>query len=414
MTISPYSRLAALALFLLASACALATDAPGRWISSWASAQQLTEPHNLPPEPGLAGQTLRQIVRPTLGGSQVRITLSNAFGEGPVTVVSAGLAPSTGESAVQPDRHRALTFNGAASVVILPGTSVVSDAVPFTVTAGENLAISLQFGAVPANVTGHPGSRTTSFIQEGDGVSAPALPAARRTDHWYFLSSLEAWADPSAAALVVLGDSITDGRGSTTNQNDRWPDNLSRRLLAQPATAQIAVLNQGAGGGRVLRDGLGLSALARFDRDVLAHAGVRWLVILEGVNDLGTAVGARARGESAATAQDLIDAYVQMIRRAHAHGIRVYGGTIMPFEGFSAYFTPESEADRQTVNAWIRTSGAFDAVIDFDAIARDPTHPARLSATVDGGDHLHLSAAGYRIIADAIDLSLFDPAVGPR
>ena len=210
-------------------------------------------------------------------------------------------------------------------------------------------------------------------------------------------------------AVVILGDSITDGRGSTTNGNDRWPDVLARRLQASPETDTVGVLNAGIGGNRLLRDGLGPHALARLDRDVLAQAGVRWLILLEGINDIGTAAGARAKGEPAATADDIIGAYAQIIERARARGIRVYGATIMPFEGFSyaGYFTPESEADRHKVNAWIRTSGRFDAVIDFDALTRDPERPARLSAAVDGGDHLHPSAAGYRIMGEAVDLALF-------
>jgi lysophospholipase L1-like esterase len=240
-------------------------------------------------------------------------------------------------------------------------------------------------------------------------VSAPNLPDAVPVDHWYFLAGIDVRAPRDSGAVVILGDSITDGRGSTTNGNDRWPDVFARRLQASPATVHVAVLNAGIGGNRLLRDGLGPSALARFDRDVLAQSGVRWLIVLEGINDIGTASGARAKSEPAATADDIIGAYARIIERAHAHGIRVYGVTIMPFEGFSyaSYFTPESEAERQTVNAWIRTSRRFDAVIDFDAVTRDPERPSRLSAAVDGGDHLHPSSAGYRIMGEAIDLGLF-------
>ncbi len=401
---------------LFAAACALllssslAAQAPGRWIATWASSQQLTEPHNLPPAPGLTGHTLRQVVRLSLGGSQVRVVFSNAFGDGPLVITAATVALSAGDSAIAPESLRELRFNSAASATVQPGASLISDPVALTVTADARLAITTAFAGVPPNVTGHPGSRTTSFIVAGNAVTAAALPDAKMTDHWYCLTGVDVWAAPAAATLVVLGDSITDGRGSTTNLQNRWPDVLSRRLQAGAATAHISVLNQGIGGNRVLRGGLGPSALARFDRDVLAYPGVRWLIILEGVNDLGTAVGARARGEASATAQDVIDAYAQMIGRAHAHGIRVYGATIMPFGGFTSYFTPESEAARQEVNRWIRTGGAFDAVIDFDAIARDPADPARLSAATDSGDHLHLSARGYQLIAEAIDLALFAPA----
>lgn len=384
-----------------------ATMPPGRWVATWVSAQQLTEPHNMPPAPGLEGQTLRQIVQPTLAGTRVRLTFSNQYGEKPLVIAGVHVAKSQGAAAIDPASDRAVSFNGAAGVTVLPGTRMVSDEVPFAVEPFENLAVTVYTTTVPANLTGHPGSRTTSFIQPGDALAAADLPEAKTTDHWYLLAAMETWSDPAAGAIVVVGDSITDGRGSTTNQNDRWPNLLARRLHANPATAQLAVLNQGAGGGRILRDGLGDSALRRFDRDVIAVAGVRWLVIFEGVNDIGTALGARERGEPAATAQDIIAALRQMIVRAHSHGIRVIGATIMAFEGFTAYSAPESEADRQTVNAWIRSSGEFDGVIDFDAVTRDPQHPARLSPAVDGGDHLHPSAAGYQIMAEAIDLGLF-------
>jgi lysophospholipase L1-like esterase len=379
----------------------------GKWVSSWVSAQQLTEPHNLPPAPGLAGHTLRQIIQPTLAGTQLRVTFSNAYGEAPLIISSTRIASALDGAAIELSTSTTLTFNGSPSVWIQPGPMMISDAASFTVEPFVNLAISAHVDSVPANVTGHPGSRTTSFIQAGDAVSDSYLPNATQVDRWYLLSALEVMAQPRSAAIVVIGDSITDGRGSTTNKNDRWPNLLARRLHAQPATAEIAVLNQGAGGGRVLRDGLGTSALGRFDRDVLAVPGAKWLIIFEGVNDIGTAVGARARGETTATADDLIAAYRQMILRARRHDIRVIGATIMPFEGFTAYFTAESEADRQAVNHWIRTSGEFDAVIDFDAITRDPKSPSKLSPAVDGGDHLHPSAAGYQIMADAIDLTLF-------
>jgi lysophospholipase L1-like esterase len=268
-----------------------------------------------------------------------------------------------------------------------------------------DVAITTVTKSAPSDVTGHPGSRTTSYFAYGSAApDAADLPEATRTDHWYFMCSLDVWTTKPAAAVAILGDSITDGRGSTTNGNDRWPDILSQRLRANPTTANVAVLNHGVGGGRVLRDGLGVSALRRFDRDIIAQPGVKWLVILEGVNDLGTS----SPETVAQTAQDLIAAFDQMITRAHDHGIKVYGATIMPFGGFKSYDTPEREAARQTVNAWIRSSGRFDGVIDFDAVARDPENPSRLSAVTDGGDHLHLSAAGYKHIAGAIDLGLFE------
>jgi Lysophospholipase L1 and related esterases len=404
----PRPRLLLAALALFTTTLAFAADTPDRkWVASWVSAQQLVEPHNLPPAPGLAGRTLRQIIQPSLAGNRLRLAFSNAYGEAPVRLTAVHVARSAGGSAIVSQTNAPLTFNGSPSVTLLPGTKMISDEIAFTVTPFDNLAVSVHVEAVPQNLTGHPGSRTGSFIAEGNLTTAPELPDSTRVERWYLLSELEVLAAPDAAAIVVIGDSITDGRGSTTDQNNRWPNLLARRLHANPATAHISVLNQGAGGGRVLRDGLGTSALGRFDRDVIAIPGVRWLIIFEGVNDLGTAVDARANGQPHATAADLIAAYQQMITRAHAHGIKVIGATIMAFAGFTSYDTPESEADRQAVNDWIRNSGAFDGVIDFDAITRDPENPARLAAAVDGGDHLHPSADGYRIMAEAIDLSLF-------
>ena len=279
------------------------------------------------------------------------------------------------------------------------GALVVSDALNFDVPPLSDLAVTIDVRGAPAGVTGHPGSRATSFFQPGDAVSSRELASAVRVEHWYFLSGIDVLAPPGAAAVAVLGDSITDGRGSTTDGNDRWTDHLARRLQAGRATAQVAVLNHGIGGNRLLRDRLGQSALARLDRDILAQPAVRWLIVLEGINDIGTR----------AAAADIIFAYEQIIERAHQHDILVYGATLMPFEGFeyANYYSPEGEADRQRINGWIRTSGRFDGVIDFDAVTRDPTRPSRLSAAVDGGDHLHPSAAGYRIMADAVDLALF-------
>lgn len=373
------------------------------------AAQQLVEPGNLPPAPGFTDTTLRQVVRVSIGGRTLRVRFSNEFGRAPLTLAATRIARSVGGSAIDPATDRALTFNGRPSATISPGEALLCDPLDFELPPLSNLAVTISVRGAPSDVTGHPGSRTTSYLQAGHAESAPALPDGVPVDHWYFLAGIDVSAPRAAGAVVILGDSITDGRGSTTNGNDRWPDVLARRLQASPATAHVAVLNAGIGGNRLLRDGLGPNALARLDRDVLAQSGVRWLIVLEGINDIGTAAGARAKGEPAATAADIIGACAQIIERARARGIQVYGATIMPFEGFSyaGYFTPESEAERQKVNAWIRTSGRFDAVIDFDALTRDPGRPGRLSAAVDGGDHLHPSPAGYRIMGEAVDLTLF-------
>jgi lysophospholipase L1-like esterase len=384
-------------------------DNGSSWVGTWMSAQQLVEPGNLPPSPGFADSTLRQIVHVSIGGTALRVRFSNEFGRAPLTLLAARVARSAGGSGIDAASDRALTFNGRPAAVIPEGAALVTDPLEFEVPPLSNVAVTMHVRGAPPDVTGHPGSRTTSYLQAGNAVSAPALPDAVPVDHWYFLGGIEVRALSSAGAVAILGDSITDGRGSTTNGHDRWPDALARRLQASPATAQVGVLNAGIGGNRLLRDGLGPNALARLDRDVLAQAGVRWLVVLEGINDIGRAAGARATGGPAATADDIIGAYAQIIERARAHGIRVYGATIMPFEGFTyaGYYTPEGEADRRRVNEWIRTSGRFDGVIDFDAATRDPAQPSRLSPAVDGGDHLHPSAAGYRIMGEAIDLKLF-------
>jgi lysophospholipase L1-like esterase len=377
------------------------------WVGTWAASPQRTEEANLPPAPGFADATLRQIAHVSIGGKRLRVRFSNAFGKTALTLRSAHAGRAAGGSAIRTQTDEALTFHGRPSVTIPEGALIVSDPLDFDLPPSSDLAVSVHLTGAPADVTGHPGSRTTSYLQAGDEVSAAELPTAARVDHWYFLDGIDVWADRSVAAVAVLGDSITDGRGSTTNGNDRWPDDLARRLQSAKGMAPVAVVNHGIGGNRLLRDGLGPNTLARLDRDVLAQPGVRWLIVLEGINDIGTRVAAKAENESAATAEDIIAAYDQIVARAHARGIRVYGATILPFEGAAAYFTPDGEADRQAVNAWIRTSGRFDAVIDFDLATRDPDRPSRLSPSVDGGDHLHPSAAGYRIMADAVDLDLF-------
>lgn len=371
------------------------------WVGTWGTGPQLTEPNNMPPAPGLTGNTIRQIVQVSIGGSRLRLHLSNAFGDAPMTIRGAHLALSLGEGAVDPTKGVRLTFSGAGTVTIPVGGVVVSDPFDFALTPRASLAVTLSFGEVPAALTGHPGSRTTSFILPGDIASAATMPDAVRTDHWYVITGLDVVA-PGSAAVVTLGNSITDGRGSGTNLQNRWPDELSKRLLADPRTDHVAVLNMGIGGNCVIRACLGPAAVERLQWDVLDRSGVRWLLILEGVNDIGQASAENAPR----VAQGLIEAYGQMIERAHAAGIRVYGATILPFGG-SFYDTPEREAARQTVNAWIRSSGAFDAVVDFDLALRNPDAPTRLIQAGDTGDGLHPNEEGYRRMAAFIDLNLF-------
>ena len=352
----------------------------------------------MPPAPGLANTTLRQVVHVSLGGRRLRVRFSNAFGAKPLTILSAHVATPAGGAAIRAQSRTPLAFGGRSSVTIPQGAPMVSDPVYFDLAPLSDLAVTVRVKDPTDAVTGHPGARCTSYLQGGDAVAEPDLPRAARTPHWYYLCGVDVDASHAeAAAVAVLGDSITDGRGSPTDCNGRWTDHLARRLHEGKGTARVGVLNQGLGGNRLLNDGLGPNALARLDRDVLAQPGVRWLIVLEGINDLGT---------HSAKARDLIDAYEQIIRRAHDRGIKAYGATILPCGGSFSY-NPDLEAARQEVNAWVRGSGRFDAVIDFDAVTRDPQKPSRLAAAADGGDHLHPGPEGYNIMAGAVDLELF-------
>ncbi|GAB2959867.1 SGNH/GDSL hydrolase family protein [Saccharothrix stipae] len=391
----------------------------GRWVHTWVCAPQTTEPDNLPPPPFtrdglvLADATLRQTARVSIGGERLRLRFSNAFGGAalPITAVSVALPVDgrAGVGAVEPGSVRPVTFHGRTAVVVPVGAQVVSDPLDFPVAPESDLTVTvfLADGQASGLVTSHPGSRTTSHLLAGEHVEADDLPGASTTDHWYFLGGIEVWSPPTAAAAVVLGDSLTDGRGSTTNGNDRWPNRLSARLRAHPATADVAVLNQGTGGNRVLSDGIGPSALARLDRDVLAQSGVAWLVVFEGINDICTADATPVAQKQ--VVEDLCAAYEQIVVRAHAHGIAVYGATLAPLGGNGAYDDRDGHRDaaRQAVNEWIRTSGVFDAVLDFDVAARDPLEPRRLRAAYDEGDHLHMTPAGYQALADAVPVELF-------
>ena len=394
------------AVGILAAAPSFAKES-SIWVGSWACSPQLVEPQNRPPDPGLSGNTLRQVVHATLAGSEIRLRFSNEFGATPLTLDSVHIAlPGTAAGSIRPETDRAITFSGKPGVAIPAGVLMFSDPIAFPVTALSDVVVTLKAATVPAGITGHPGSRETSYLSTGDEVSAATLTNPVTADHWYLLDGLDVQAKSDAGVVVTLGDSITDGRGSITNQNTRWPDDLARTLAADKRYANVGVLNHGIGGNNILHDGLGPSALARFDRDVIAQSGVKWVLVFEGVNDIGGSKAAIARGQASDVADRIIAALQQFIIRAHTHGLRIYGATITPF-GKSQYSSDGTEAERQKVNAWIRTSGQFDAVVDFDKATRDANAPDQLEADLDSGDHLHLNSDGYKRMAAAIDLKLF-------
>jgi len=381
-------------------------SADAHWVGTWGASPQLTEPSNDPPV-SLTDHTLRQFAYVSIGGSELRLEISNEFGDGPVTLNAVQMAVAATPPAIDPDTAVELTFEGVSSVTIPAGEAVYSDAFAFDLSPLSTVAVSMHFGEVPAKITGHPGSRTTSYIASGDAVGAETMDDATTTEHWYYWSRIEVMAPPEAGAVVVLGDSLTDGRGSTTDGNDRWTDALSRRLRANPETALTAVINAGIGGNAVLAGGNGPTARQRFARDVLGQAGVRWVVVFEGINDVGSANTLNV--ESAVMrSQDVVEAYEEFIAAARAEGLRIYGVPLLPMEG-SNYFSNNREHARQYVNEWVRTCGVFDAVLDLDVAVADPAQPTRLLPAYDSSDGLHLNPAGYQAMADAVDLSLFVP-----
>ncbi|GHG14623.1 MULTISPECIES: SGNH/GDSL hydrolase family protein [Amycolatopsis] len=419
MKLSRRSWFAAVAALTLGAAGAVpattayaGTSAGDHWVATWTSMPQLTEASNMPPAPYTQGSqvmadtTLRQTLHVSVGGSRFRLHLNNVFGGAVLPITAASVAVpaggAAGVSGIQAGSAKAVTFGGQKSVTVATGREALSDPLDITVASGANLTVTLYLakGQASSRITSHPGSRTTSYLMKGNHLTDTTLAGTTRVDHWYFLSGLDVWAPERAGAVVLLGDSLTDGRGSTTNGNDRWPDALFTRLQKQGATANVAVVNEAAGGNAVLSGGLGPTAVSRFDRDVLSQSGVKWLVVFEGVNDLGG-------NGSPQTAASLIAAYRQFITKAHAAGIKVSGATITPFGGNSYDNAARThEAARQTVNSWIRTSNEFDAVADFDQAVRDPANPRRLRSAYDSGDHLHLNPAGYLALADAVPTTL--------
>lgn len=452
---SSIATVVALALFALGPAMRAQSGSADRWVGTWTTAEVGRPQNPPPPAPALApfmantrcpappvpavapppgqtfapppfthftNQTLRQIVRTSIGGTKARVVLSNAYGTAPMTVGAGYIALRDKEGAIQATSGRALTFSGKPTITIPAGAVMYSDPVKLTVPQMADLAIDLYLPGTTntgATVTMHNGALQTNYISEtGNHVGMATLPTVSKIQNWFLLSRVEVVAPDADGAVVAFGDSITDGARSTPDTNNRWPDHLARRMLSQGL--KMGVLNAGIGGNRVLSEailplgfdtravGAGVNALARFEHHVLSQPGVTHVIVLEGINDIGG-----ARQNPTPTAADLIDGHKQLIEQAHARGLKIYGATLTPFWG-AAYYTEVGEAKRQALNEWIRTSKAYDGVVDFDKATRDPDDPKKFLAAYDSCDYLHPSDAGYKAMADAVDLSLFGAGLTTR
>jgi lysophospholipase L1-like esterase len=385
----------------------LAKPEAKKWVGTWASSP-LLDAHAKNAEELLtagtqSGATLREVVHVSIGGETVRVRFSNLYGTSPLVIGAVEIAQSLKGVAIVPGTNKAVTFNGQPSVSIPPGALVVSDPTSFKLAALSDLTVSFFLPSPTGPVTEHQLGNATSYHVTGNVVSSASLESPTTATSWYYLNGVDTLAPADAGAVITIGDSITDGAKSTIDTNQRWPDELARRLQADPKYRNLSVLNEGISGNKILLDGAGPNALARFDRDILAQNGAKYLLILEGINDIGRLHGTPDAG---LTAADLIAALNQMVVRAHAHGIAVIGCTLTPYHG-AGYYTENGEAIRKAVNEWIRTGGVLDGFVDFEAAVRDPNHPDTFLPNVDPGDHLHPNDAGYKAMGDAIDLKLF-------
>jgi lysophospholipase L1-like esterase len=374
------------------------------WVTTWATSPQADDPEDAKK---IHGQTLRQVVRVSLGGGRIQVRFSNAFGTQPLAIGSAHVALHEKGSAIVAASDRAMTFAGTTAVKIAPGAFTVTDPVAVDVAPLAELAVSVFLPEDVVTTTVHGTAQATTYwSRAGDFTGAPVLEEATTTTSWYNLGCVEVQAASAAGTIVALGDSLTDGMKSTVDAHHCWPEFLADRLNARRDAPPRAVVNAGISGNRVLDELVGPSALARLDRDVLGVPGVSYVVFEEGANDLATHAP-----KPDSTPEELIAGLRQVIERTHARGLGIAGGTIPPFEGatFGLKFTPTTEAARQAVNAWIRTGGAYDAVLDFDRVLRDPSHPTRILPAYDSGDHAHPNDAGYKAMADAIDTAIFAP-----
>jgi len=395
---------AALALLL-----ALPVQAADRWAASWSTAVvPLDEMKGLPADGG--DFTIRQVVRLSSGGRQLRLRFTNALGTAPLRIDGAHVAHSVGagSAAIAPGSDRAITFDGRPGVAIPPGAIFLSDPIDLPSPALQPLAVSLHLKDAPRTFTVHRAARTTAYVASGDQTAAADLPGAASLVQWTQIAAVDV-SGPAVETVATFGDSITDGSGAGVDRYERWPDVLAQRLQADPKTRHIGVVNAGIGGNRLLKDGNGPNGLARFDRDVLSLPGLTTVIVLIGVNDIGTLSreGQVTVEKRQATVEGLAAGYRQLVERAHARNVRVIGATILPFGGTKTYRSDaDADADRRAVNQWIRTAGVFDAVVDFDKVAADPADPSRLLAAFDSGDKLHPSPAGYQAMGSAVPLNL--------
>jgi lysophospholipase L1-like esterase len=392
------------------------SGAPEHWVGTWATApvSVAAQPGGQPQlgqqasPPAVTNQTLRQIVHTSIGGDRVRVVLTNAFGTRPLAIGGAHVALRDTGSMIIVDSDRPLTFGGVVTVTIPPGALILSDPVSLKVPPMGDLAVDIYLpgdtASSPSPLTMHTGARQTNYISAtGNHLGEKQFSGATTTPSWFFLGRVDVTAPAQAAAVVALGDSITDGYNSTPDTNNRWPDSLARRLMG--AGGGIAVLNLGIDGNRVLNEIAGPAALARFDRDVLAAPGVTYVFVLEGINDLGLP---GLLNDRRPTSAELIAGHRQLIARAHARDLKIFASTLLPYEGTTipGYFSEEGEQIRQAFNEWVRTGKEYDGIIDFDQVIRDPSHPARMLPRYDSGDHLHPNDAGYQAMANAFDLGL--------
>lgn len=401
---------------LCAGAMLPAQSALEGWVTTWTTAQQLIAPTG-PPRPArqkgpeasnlpasLADQTVRMVAHVSIGGRRVRVELSNMMNAQPLEIGAAHVATAKAGGEIVDGTDRVLKFGGGASFTISPGAIVVSDPVDLEVAPLSDLAVSLY---LPRD-TGAPASHTvglhTAYISKGNVTGSRSMPEPTTMFAYAWLASIDVAAPRDAYTVVALGDSITDGFATTRDADMAWPTLLAKRMKENKSTQHVAVVNQGISGNQVLRDGAGISALARLDRDVLTRPGVKWVILLEGINDIN--IRTRPGGANQLTAEELISGYKQIIERCHALGIRVMGATLTPAEGVPTY-SEHGEEVRVAANRWIRAKGNFDAVVDLDAILRDPQLPAKLRAETDSGDHIHPNDAGNQMMADALDLGVF-------